>query len=164
MKGKQIEQRVDVEYNSEIKIWNFLVEEKRKISIIPWKTTKKGAITEFHFKDNKKEFIIEFLEKNFNEEFYSQRYLSGTAAIIMEICQRIADTAEETEEEIFPYELEACIKTIMTYYPNQVKGAHIYYGMGEFFGIKKEFTFLKKIEEIPSRSMRYPGTRLDSID
>ncbi len=164
MKDKQIEQRVDVEYNSVDKVWNFLVEEKRKISIIPWRVTKKGAITEFYFKDNEKEFIIEFLEKFFNEEFYSPKDLAGTAAIIMEICQRIADTAETATEDIFSYELEACIKTIMTYYPNQVKGAHAYYGMGEFFGIKKEFTFLKRIDEIPSRSMRYPGTRLDSID
>lgn len=162
-KDKQsIQTGTDLVYNCELKTWEFLEEvRERRISVISWDETLKGAITEIYFKDKDKEFIIEILERNFNREFYIPRDYEGTAKIIMNVCQQIAATVDTSPESMFPNALKDTIEVIMChYYPNEAKEAHIYYGLGEFFGIKKEFTFFTEQKEIPARSIKCPGTRM----
>lgn len=146
-----------------VNIWVF-TNESRNVVITTWANTKKGGpITEVVLEDGKKQVILEILEKNFNEELFSPKNPDKTAEKVMELCDTILTIDTSGSEYWIILSLRRCVKNLMEQL-NTVKGIHAYYGNGLSFGMtRNKFGQIKKMDAIPSRSMEFPATRLDSI-
>ena len=135
----------------------------REVLITAWAITKKGVpITEI-FIDGK--VILELIDKKFNEEFYEPKDMEKTTAEIRHLCDSvliidtISDFADFTR---VPNELYDCVEKLLTEMKN-VKEIHAYCGNGIFLGMKRNaFGKIIKLNAIPPRSNKFPGTRFDS--
>lgn len=148
--------------------WTF-TNGSRRTFITSWRDTKKGPITEIVLEDNEddneKEFvIIEILEKKFNKELYLPRQVDETMKKVMEICKIISNIDTECTEYHRISSLLPCIQELIQRLSDEIKGIHVYYGNGLFFGMRKNrLGKIEKLNLIPSRCMEFLGSRLDSI-
>lgn len=144
-------------------IWVF-INGSRKISIISWRDTKKGPMTEIVLKDEEKQVIIEILEKKFNEELYFPEQADETMKKVMELCRTISSIDTKGTGYFMISSLIPCVQELTQRLSDEIKGIHTYYGNGLFFGMmRNKFGKIQKIDSIPSRCMEFPGSRLDSI-
>lgn len=143
-------------------IWYFC-SGSRQVWITPWRKTEKGPMTEVVVSEEETEVILEILEKDFKKEWYSPKQPDETADDVMELCKDILSIDLSGTDYARSSSLRHFVQQIMQL--RKIKGIHVYYGNGLFFGmIRNLIGQIKELDRISKRCMVFPATRIDSLD
>lgn len=151
-------------YNTESSIWSYS-HKNRKITLITWRSTQKGAMTEITMGEGKFKLLMELLEIRYHEEWYNpgEDDWNKICNEIANFCKCLEKISLVQEPLMSPAEIECCLRRIF-YAREDVKEIHVYYGLGLSMGMRKNARGkIRRLETVPNRTMRYPSSRFDSI-
>ena len=153
--------QMHINFDANDRIWD-LEKDGRYITVISWATTKKGSITEITLYDDEKVWvIIELLESKFRADFSNPVKIEKTKVAIREIGETIF---EKLDPNSMDYKTQLSTVVWNWVLKMDLRGAHVYYGLGLHFGIERNcFRMLRTVDAVPARAMKYPGTRDDAI-
>ncbi len=152
---------MEIKFDAKDGIWD-IEKDGRFITIISWAATEKGPLTEITlYSDDKIGMIIELLEAKFREDFSNPVEIEKTKVAIQEIGETIF---EKLDPNSMDYRTQLSTVVWNWVLNMDLRGAHIYYGLGLHFGIERNrFRMLRTVDAVPARAMKYPGTRDDTI-
>ena len=152
---------MEIKFDAKDGIWD-IEKDGRFITIISWAATEKGPLTEITlYSDDKIGVIIELLEAKFREDFSNPVEIEKTKVAIQEIGETIF---EKLDPNSMDYRTQLSTVVWNWVLKMDLRGAHVYYGLGLHFGIERNrFRMLRAVDAVPARAMKYPGTRDDTI-
>lgn len=150
-------------FNTVSNIWTYS-HKKRKIIIVTWQNTKKGAMTEVTMKEGEYKLIMELLERKYHEDWYcpKENDFDRVSSEIITFCQIIEQIIMVSDSIMSTFEIESSLKRIFLS-TKDVYEIHVYYGLGLSIGMKKTVKGICRLKAVPNRAMRDPATRFDSI-
>jgi hypothetical protein len=153
--------QMKIKFNAKDGIWD-LEKDGRYITVISWAATEKGPLTEITlYSDNKIGVIIELLESKFRADFSNPVDIEKTKVAIQEIGKTIFEKLDSNSMD-YRTQLSAAVWNLV--HKMNLRGAHVYYGLGLHFGIERNcLQMLRTVDVVPPRAMKYPGTRDDAI-
>ena len=152
--------QMEIKFDAKDGIWDITKGDKH-LSIVAWAATKKGPLTEITlYSDDKIGVIIELLEAKFREDFSNPVDIEKTKMAIKEIGETIF---EKLDPNSLNYRTQLSTVVWNWVLKMDLRGAHVYYGLGLHFGIERNcFKMLRVVDAVPARAMKYPGTRIEA--
>ena len=152
--------QMEIKFDAKDGIWDITKGDKH-LSIVAWAATKKGPLTEITlYSDDKIGVIIELLEAKFREDFSNPVDIEKTKMAIKEIGETIF---EKLDSNSLNYRTQLSTVVWNWVLKMNLRGAHVYYGLGLHFGIERNcLKMLRVVDAVPARAMKYPGTRIEA--
>ena len=152
--------QMHINFDPNDRIWD-IEKDRRYITVISWAATEKGPLTEITlYSDDKIGVIIELLEAKFRKEFSNPVEIEKTKVAIQEIGETIFEKLDPTSLN-YRTQLSTVVRNWVL--KMNLRGAHVYYGLGLHVGIKRNrFRMLRTVDAVPARAMKYPGTRIEA--
>lgn len=140
-------------YDFKSRTWRFKTA-IAEISLVSWRCTKKGPLTELYLTTEKREVIIEVLEKKFNTELYEPENLDETHEKVLSMCTTLLNNVDYSSSYLYS-ELISCVTHLSEQFTTPTT-FHVYFGNGLFFGLYKyKFGKISRIRNIPPRCPNY---------
>lgn len=152
--------QMEIKFDAKDGIWDITKGDKH-LSIVAWAATKKGPITEITlYAEENLLVIIELLESKFRADFSNPVDIEKTKMAIQEIGETIF---EKLDPNSLNYRTQLSTVVWNWVLKMNLRGAHVYYGLGLHFGIERNcFKMLRVVDAVPARAMKYPGTRIEA--
>lgn len=154
--------QMKIEFDAKENIWD-IEKDGMSISVISWEATEKGPMTEITvYSDKKMVLIIELLDAKFREDFCRPKEFEKTKAIVHEIGKTIFEKLDPTPTSL-NYRTQLSTMVWNWVHQMDLRGAHVYYGLGRHFGVvRTPFNNIKIENAIPGLVHKNPGTRMDA--